>query len=85
MRISGGTIILVIVLLPFLVPFVYYVSSFIKSLSLPNIGVPRIWFTEPYFILYNFFLYLRNFLADPRILAVLLGLGLIIASISSTK
>jgi len=83
MRVSGGTILLIIIGLPLLVPALYYLASIIKAFALPDLGVPDTWFTAPYFIARAVFGYLHNLLTDVRVLAVLLGLGLIIDVISS--
>ncbi len=85
MRVSGGTIVLIVIALPFIAPFVYYVASLIKAFTVPDIGVPEAWYTTPYFIAKGVFDFLRRLLSDPRVLAALLGLGLIVGVLSTER
>ena len=85
MRISGGTIILIIVLLPFIPTLVYYIASLVKAFKLPDYGIAETWYTKPFFILRGLFIYLRDFLFDTRVLALLLGIGLVVAVLTEGK
>jgi len=77
--------VLLIILLPFIPALVYYIASLVKAFRVPDYGFPETWFTLPFFILKGFFNYLEGFLSDTRVLAVLLGIGLVVAVLTEGK
>lgn len=84
MRITAGTVVLLIVASPFIGYLVYILSGMVSQMRPPEIAVPGP-VSGPVSWTHGLLLYLYRVLSDPRAIAFLLGAGLLYKALEEAK